>query len=76
MCMYCHSFPHLSGCPNEPEPKAVYTCSYCKEGILDGDECVEVDGCYYHVSCLSDEMTIYEVLNLFGCEYEVARDDA
>ena len=75
MCEYCHSYPHLHGCPNEPEPKAVHTCEYCKDGILVGDEFAEIDGEYYHVSCLNDEMTIYDLLILTGHPCEVANED-
>ena len=75
MCEFCHSYPHLHGCPNEPEPKAIHTCEYCKDGIVVGEEFVEINGDYYHVSCLSDEMTIYDLLGLFGVSYEEASED-
>lgn len=75
MCEFCHTYPHLPGCPNAPEPVAIYTCEYCKDGIIEGDEFVEIDGAYYHVSCLSEEMNIYELLGLFGVSYQEATAD-
>lgn len=53
-CEYCHSIPHLSGCPNAPEPSKVYTCKHCGEDIIEGDEYIEHNGEYYHRDCLYD----------------------
>lgn len=36
MCEYCHTLPHLPGCPNEPDPKPVAYCDCCCEGIYPG----------------------------------------
>jgi len=75
MCEFCHSYPHLSGCPNAPEPKAIYTCKYCGEGIIEGDEYVEIDGDYYHADCLESEMPFDNLMELFGCCVQTAQED-
>lgn len=74
MCSECHSWPHLPGCPNAPEPKAIYTCKACGDGIIAGDEYAEIDGDYYHEDCL-DEMSISELLGIFGVMIETAQED-
>lgn len=28
---------HINGCPEAPQPKPVYTCHECGEGIYEGD---------------------------------------
>lgn len=74
MCEYCHSFPHLHGCPNEPEPKAIHTCRRCGNGIMAGDEYAEIDGDFYHEECL-DDMNLYELLSLFGVMVKTAQEE-
>lgn len=55
MCEYCgHSGWHSSGCPNAPDPEAVYECKWCKESICEGDEYYELEGDYYHEECFGD----------------------
>ena len=71
MCEICRSYPHLPGCPNAPEPKAVYTCQCCKEGIFEDEEYVEVGDDYYHVECLQENMFFEDVLTILG--YDVRR---
>jgi len=34
-CEYCHSYPHLQGCPNEPEPKIHGYCPLCYGALRD-----------------------------------------
>jgi hypothetical protein len=75
MCDVCHYTPCLNGCPNQPEPEAVYTCSSCKEGIFDGEEYAEIDGSYYHLECLNDNYTIRELLNLLDIQVETAEEN-
>lgn len=67
MCSLCRVLPCDPRCPNAPEPLAVHTCKDCGEGIVPGDEFVEIDGEYYHLECLED-MTTRELLELF-CVY-------
>jgi|GEM_PF-4602354 len=33
-CEHCHQFPHLSTCPNAPDPPAVY-CPVCSKDCED-----------------------------------------
>ena len=48
MCQYCLHNPCLPGCPNYEEPKAVYHCSICGQGIFEGEEYIENGGDYIH----------------------------
>ena len=55
MCAICGRFPCDSRCPNAPDPPTVFTCAYCGEPIVPGDEYMELDGSYYHLEdCASD----------------------
>lgn len=75
MCSVCHSSPCLAGCPNAPEPKPVYTCKFCGEGIFAEDHYVEIDGDYYHAECLENEMPFENLMQLFGCTVQIAQED-
>lgn len=46
MCEYCHAYPHLPGCPNEPETEReiVGYCGYCDEPIYEGQWKYELGG--------------------------------
>ena len=71
MCSICWQMPCHPRCPNAPEPKPVYECSVCKEGIYPGDEYFEApDGpvCY---DCL-DDMSVFELISLIGDEIKTA----
>lgn len=74
MCEVCRMSPCHPRCPNAPEPKPVYTCKNCKEGILPGDTFVIIDGDYFCAYCL-DDMLPFEILQLCGFDVEVARED-
>ena len=74
MCEICRQSPCASRCPNAPEPKAVYTCKDCKEGIMPGDEYVEIDRDYYHKECL-EEKSMEELMKLVGYEVETAEEE-
>ena len=37
MCEYCRSFPHLPGCPNEPEQDYTKRCAICGDWLDDED---------------------------------------
>ena len=54
MCEYCHSYPHLPGCPNAPEPETVYTCKHCGADIVEGDEYWEIGDETYCEDCFYD----------------------
>ena len=36
-CEECGQNPHAAGCPNAPDPPAVFVCSGCGEDIHDGE---------------------------------------
>ena len=71
MCEYCHSFPRRSGCPAAPEPRTVYKCSHCGEGIAEGEEYITLEDKRYHVECVED-IGVVDVLRLLGIETEEA----
>lgn len=54
MCSVCWHNPCDPRCPNAPDPPTVYTCKYCGEPIVAGDEYVELEGDYYHDECFLD----------------------
>lgn len=68
MCAECHSYPCHPRCPNAPEPKHVYECESCEEGICYGDDFVEIDGKCYHVDCLDVE----DLLKMMGIDIMTA----
>lgn len=72
MCSECHSWPHLPGCPNAPDPVPVMTCSLCGEGILEGDEYLNGPEGPVCGACL-DNMSLKEVLAIFGESLSVAQ---
>lgn len=75
MCSICHNSPCLARCPNADEPKAVYECNYCGEGIVRGEEYVEIEDKYFHKSCIEDSMTAREiVIDVLGCRFREAED--
>lgn len=54
-CEHCFKIggKHDYRCPNYIPPKANRYCSYCGEGILDGDEYIENDdGECMHFECI------------------------
>lgn len=69
MCEYCMSYPHIPGCPAEPEPKSVHTCALCGWGIYEDEEFYQINGQYYHDVCLED-MGVPNILGLLGIEKE------
>ena len=71
MCDLCYSNPHLPGCPNAPEPKHGYKCSYCGGEIVEGEYFYDIDGRLYHDDCL-DEMSREKILELVGIDKEEA----
>lgn len=52
-CEYCHgAIGHDCRCPNYAPPKAKLICSYCGDGIYDGEEYIEnQDGEFRHCEC-------------------------
>lgn len=74
MCEICHGVGGcLPGCPNAPEPKKIYTCEYCGDDIVEGDEYYEFDNRYYHEECFHD-CAINLLLDECGARHGVAED--
>lgn len=73
-CEYCHwTSGHPSSCPNADEPKSDYQCSFCEEGIYEGEEYViNQDGDYAHLDCVD---ATREVISWFGSEIKTIEGD-
>ncbi len=73
-CPYCHTLPHLPGCPNEPykEAKGVYECSYCGKSINEDEWFYHIGSELYHPECLKEGLTATDVLEALGIEPEIA----
>lgn len=71
MCDLCHSFPCMTGCPNEPESEVVAVCPICDQSIYEGEEVAEINGALRHVECL-EGMTAREILAMFDVYTEPA----
>lgn len=76
-CPYCHTLPHRPGCPNAPEiePKGVYECAYCGKMINEGEEFYRIGAECYHSDCVSEALSVYDVLEFFGIHEEIAVGD-
>lgn len=72
MCSICLRTPCHPQCPNAPEPEAVYKCKYCGEGIVEGEEYVEIDGEYYHRDDCIEDVALGLLFEKLGLETEVA----
>lgn len=74
MCEYCLHYPHLPGCPNAPEPKPIYTCECCGNGIFQDDKyCASYRGPLCK-ECL-DAMSAIELLEYVGESVKTAEAD-
>lgn len=73
-CEYCHTYPHIHGCPGERRklPKEVYRCEYCGEPIREGQEQCEILEEHYHAKCAEEVFTIWDILEMFGINKEEA----
>ena len=56
----------------DPTPRGIFTCSDCEEEIVEGEKYAEIEGRYYHLSCL-EEMSTRELLDLCGVMISTAR---
>ena len=55
MCQLCLQTPCHPNCPNCPAPAEIYTCEYCSDAIIEGDEYIKVGHKYYHMDdCIND----------------------
>lgn len=59
MCDICRCYPCHPRCPNAPEPATVFTCARCNGEILEGEECIEIDGEQYCEECSYDAIAEY-----------------
>ena len=50
----------------------VYSCSFCDEGICEGERYYKVGVSYFHEECLRDNYCNAELLKLFGATPRVA----
>ncbi len=72
MCDICRPYPCLSRCPNYSPPKVSYYCSFCDEGIYDGEEYIEnQDGKYIHYECVQG---LRHLLDWLGYEIKEMSD--
>lgn len=65
-CEYCmRTGQHDYRCPNYEPPKTIYYCSFCENGIYDGEEYIEnPDGEYIHCECIQG---LRQLLQWLGC---------
>ena len=61
-CEFCRQFPHAAGCPNAPEPRAVFICSECGEMIYEGDWFYRVMQETYCEECMDSMKELAEVV--------------
>lgn len=68
MCEYCHAYPHLHGCPNEPETEReiVGYCGYCDKPIYEGQWKYELGAETYHYGCALNGLDAHDVLEAIG----------
>ena len=72
-CEYCHRVDkHHPRCPLAPEPKFNHHCTFCGEGIYEGEEYIKNDdGEYIHYDC----PTIRELVEFLGHKVQIMRCD-
>ena len=72
MCDVCRQNPCSPRCPNADEPKAYHYCSYCGEGIYEGEKYIKNDDDkYIHYECPS----IKELIEFLGYKVEEMKHD-
>lgn len=58
MCDICKMYPCHYRCPNYKPSQAVHYCTFCGDGIYNGEEyCVNIDDEYAHYDCLCNLST-------------------
>ena len=61
---------------NEPEPKTVGQCAYCRDDILEGSECFCCGSVMVHAECfedyVQDEYSETELASALGFEKKTA----
>lgn len=58
MCDYCHSYPHLSGCPNSDNAEKEY-CYKCDRELEHGELVYVLGGKMYCDDCVSKSMKYF-----------------
>lgn len=72
-CKYCGQYPHHNRCPLAPEPKFDHYCSYCGEGIYEGEEYIENgNGEFRHYDCFQG---ICDLLEWLGYKIKTMEND-
>lgn len=70
------TLPHVTpGAPTRRTRRPVYTCKYCGEPIVPGDEYMEVDGDYYHLEDCAGDAALSILKDQFGARTGVAEVD-
>lgn len=59
MCNECLQNPCVSACPNCPTPKAIFVCSICQYGIVEGDDYYDFEDVIVCDECLSEYVKNY-----------------
>lgn len=75
MCDVCRRSPCDPRCPNAPDPPTVYTCKWCGEPIVPGEEYLEFDGDYYHLEDCADSVAISLLTEKCGAKKGIAEED-
>ena len=52
MCEECRMNPCHPSCPNAPDPKAVFICSFCGVEIFEGDDYWDIMGEQFCEGCI------------------------
>lgn len=53
-CNECGRMPHAMGCPNAPEPTAVFVCSGCGRKIYEGEDYYDILGEQFCEECINE----------------------
>ncbi len=64
MCRSCYRVPDFHETPKDDQPDPIFHCEYCGYGIYEDEEYAEIGSNRYHIECLSNEMNIYELLDM------------
>lgn len=74
MCAMCGSYPCVNRCPNAPEPKPVYTCSWCNEPIFEEDKYMDTADGPVCKECI-EGMTVSEFMEMIGETFSTAKKE-
>lgn len=61
MCDICRQSPCPPGCPNAPEPRAIYVCSGCDQDIYEGEDVYHIMGEQFCESCIRQAKEVAEL---------------